>query len=154
MSYRTILVPYDGSKPSDDALDRAVELASSIKDSRIVLVYVVEEILFPLSKYSLRLPSNKTVKENLERFYAAMEKDGLEALEKKKQQCEAASVPAKVLVLRGRPAEQIMSCVEQERADLVVMGSTGLSGISKLKTLGSVSRKLSERLSCPVIIVH
>ncbi len=153
MSYRTILVPYDGSKPSDDALDRAIELASSI-GSRIVLVYVVEEVSFPLSKYSLRLPSNKTVKENLERLYKVMEKDGLDVLEKKKQQCESAGVPAKVLVLRGRPAEQIMSCVEQEKADLVVMGSTGLSGISKLKTLGSVSRKLSERLSCPVIIVH
>lgn len=153
MTYKTILVPYDGSDPANRALDKAIELAKAL-GSQIVLVYVVEEMHLPLSKYSLKLPSNKIAKENLERLYREMEKDGLEALEEKKKACASAQVPAKTAVLRGNTVEQILSIAKKEEADLVIVGSSGFSGISKLKVLGSVSRKLSEQSRCPVMIVH
>ncbi len=38
---------------------------------------------------------------------------------------------------------------------MIVMGSSNrLSGISKIKALGSVTRKVSELANCPVLIVH
>lgn len=153
MTYKTILVPYDGSAPANRALDKAIEIAKAL-GSQIVLVYVVEEMHLPLSKYSLKLPSNKIARENLERLYREMEKDGLEALEEKKKLCISAQVPAKTAVLRGNTVEQILSIARKEEADLVIVGSSGFSGISKLKVLGSVSRKLSEQSPCPVMIVH
>ena len=39
-----MLVPYDGSTMSDKALDKAVELANIIKESRIMIIHVVPEI--------------------------------------------------------------------------------------------------------------
>jgi hypothetical protein len=43
---------------------------------------------------------------------------------------------------------------DKEKVDLVVVGSVGLSGISKIRVLGSVSRAIVEMASCPVLIVH
>jgi nucleotide-binding universal stress UspA family protein len=50
--FSRILVPYDGSKQSDNALEKAVELANLIrsndnKDIETILVQVVSEILMP-----------------------------------------------------------------------------------------------------------
>ena len=48
--YEKILVPYDGSKPSENALQQAIQLAdlslsaSTTKNIRIILLHIVEEI--------------------------------------------------------------------------------------------------------------
>ena len=56
MLFKKILVPYDGSKPSDRALEQAIELAklssknkdtSNDNDVHIILLYVCQEILVP-----------------------------------------------------------------------------------------------------------
>jgi nucleotide-binding universal stress UspA family protein len=49
---------------------------------------------------------------------------------------------------------KILELAEKDNVDLIIIGNVGLSGISKLKTLGSVSRAVSERSPCPVLIVH
>jgi nucleotide-binding universal stress UspA family protein len=51
-------------------------------------------------------------------------------------------------------SDTILEFAKKEKADLIVIGNIGLSGISKLKTLGSVSRSIAEKSSCPVLIVH
>ena len=38
--------------------------------------------------------------------------------------------------------------------DLIVLGNVGLSGVSKVKALGSVSRAVVEKSVCPVLVVH
>ena len=40
------------------------------------------------------------------------------------------------------------------KSDLIIIGSPGLDGFSKIKALGSVSRMVSERAKCPVMIIH
>ncbi|MDE1830115.1 MAG: universal stress protein, partial [Thaumarchaeota archaeon] len=40
------------------------------------------------------------------------------------------------------------------RADLIIMGSRRLTGISSIKRLGSTARFVSEHATCPVTIVH
>jgi nucleotide-binding universal stress UspA family protein len=42
----------------------------------------------------------------------------------------------------------------EEKSDLIIIGSIGLGGVSKIKALGSVSRAVSERAKCSVMIVH
>ncbi len=58
------------------------------------------------------------------------------------------------LVLYGDPANQIIDYSNNKRVDLIVMGSNGLQGIAKFKGLGSVSRKVSEAVSCPMTIIR
>jgi len=52
---------------------------------------------------------------------------------------------------RGHPAEQILSVARIERPSLIVVGSRGLTG---LRTLGSVSERVSEHAQCSVLVVR
>jgi nucleotide-binding universal stress UspA family protein len=76
--------------------------------------------------------------------------------EKRQQIMEKAQkrvgVGTKVLI--GYPSDKILEYARDENVDLIIIGNVGLSGASKVKALGSVSRSISERAICPVIIVH
>jgi nucleotide-binding universal stress UspA family protein len=58
------------------------------------------------------------------------------------------------IIVNGNIAEEILKVAKKKTIDLIVIGSQGLHGISKIKSLGSVSRKVSELASCPVLIVR
>jgi nucleotide-binding universal stress UspA family protein len=47
-----------------------------------------------------------------------------------------------------------MDYSNNNRVDLIVMGSNGLQGLAKFKGLGSVSRKVSEAVSCAITIIR
>jgi nucleotide-binding universal stress UspA family protein len=151
-----ILVPYDGSKWSDKAVRQAVEHAKMLKDAEVTLFYVVPEVHLPPSySYGMRLPDVRSTKEYLKELYQKMKNDASEMLGRKKQEFTDAgvnSVRTKVSV--GNPVKQILAMATTEKVDLIIIGSIGRSGIARLKNLGSVSRSVSERASCPVMIVH
>lgn len=52
----------------------------------------------------------------------------------------------------GRPAREIVKAARQGRADLIVMGSHGLSGVRKLM-LGSVTEEVLRTAAIPVLVV-
>ena len=52
----------------------------------------------------------------------------------------------------GRPAREIVKVARQRRADLIVMGSHGLSGVRKLM-LGSVTEEVLKTAAIPVLVV-
>src|SRR5215216_3724580 len=51
------------------------------------------------------------------------------------------------------PAEAILQVASAQEADLIVVGSRGLSGVQRF-LLGSVSSKVSEHAACNVMIVR
>ncbi len=63
------------------------------------------------------------------------------------------SVRIRTLISVGRAEDKIIECANNLHADIIVIGSRGLNGISKL-LMGSVSRKVSERVNCTVMIVR
>ena len=54
----------------------------------------------------------------------------------------------------GNAADQILRYSKNNKIDIIVMASARLKGLSKLKALGSVTRKVSEMADCPVLIIH
>jgi nucleotide-binding universal stress UspA family protein len=54
--------------------------------------------------------------------------------------------------LTGSPVAQILKLAERERIDLIVMGSHGRTGLSKL-LMGSVAEGVMRRAKCPVLIL-
>lgn len=151
-----ILLPYDGSEWSDKAVKRAVEHAKLLENPEVTLFYVVREVHLPPSfEYGMRLPNVKSTREYLKELYQRMKNDGLEMLNRKKQEFTDAGINnVRTKVSIGRPAEQILAMASAEKTDLIILGSGRRSGIAKLMTLGSVSRSVSERARCPVMIVH
>jgi nucleotide-binding universal stress UspA family protein len=56
------------------------------------------------------------------------------------------------LLLKGNPAEQILKLATKQQADLLVLGSRGVSGLKAI-LLGSVSHKVVQHASCSVMVV-
>jgi nucleotide-binding universal stress UspA family protein len=152
-----ILVPYDGSEYSNKAVRHTVEYAKSLsKDAEIILINVLPEIHLPPSyDYGMRISYVKSTKEYLKELYQRMKTPALEMLERKKDEFKDAGINnVRTRVSIGNPVEKILDLASAEKVDLIVIGSVGLSGISKLKALGSISRGVSERAKCPVLIVR
>lgn len=62
-------------------------------------------------------------------------------------------LPAASLLADGNPAEEIIRVAERQRADLIVLGARGLTGLTRI-LLGSVSRKVARHASCSVLVVR
>jgi nucleotide-binding universal stress UspA family protein len=50
--------------------------------------------------------------------------------------------------------EQILKYTLESKIDLIIIASQRLNKFSKIKALGSVSRKISENANCLVMIIH
>ena len=96
--------------------------------------------------------------EYIEKLYAEIQARAKEMLERKKKEIESAAsektTVRTIVLVRDSIADEVCNLAKDEKADLIIIGNVGLSGLSRLKTLGSVSRAVSERAHCPVMIVH
>ena len=159
-------MPYDGSHFSENALEYAVYLAKSIflgdpkkRIIKILMLHVVEEIPFTktlLGKVKInRENKNTSLNEHANSIYletkTLMQKD---MNEKKKAYKSIDGVKLESIFLYGDPTNHIIDYSNNNRVDLIVMGSNGLQGLAKIRGLGSVSRKVSEAVSCPMTIIR
>ncbi|MDR4492369.1 MAG: universal stress protein [Candidatus Nitrosocosmicus sp.] len=166
MDLRVILVPYDSSFFSENALEYAVYLAKALflgdpkkQTIKIVILHVVQEIPFTktlLGKMKIKQDDNElTLNKHINTIYNearnSMEND---IDEKKKLYKSIDGIKLESLILHGDPANQIIDYSNNNRVDLIVIGSNGLQGLSKIRGLGSVSRKVSEAVSCPMTIIR
>jgi len=142
MTFQHILVPVDFSEHSGYALDVAIELARKF-DGRIHLVhaYPIQQVL--VSPYPVALPLD------LDRhFREASNKQLAEWAER----VRAAKLPVETTAVSDNPSEAITRCAETIHADLIVMGTRGLSGLKHV-LLGSVAERTLRTAPCPVLTV-
>jgi len=146
-----ILVPYDGSKYSNHAVNRAIEI--SRKESQIYFISVVnvDYIQPPGSLLGLVSPSSVST---IKRLTDSAKKESIQMLASQVSKCRIKGIKADSKVVSGNIAEEILKYAKQKKITLIVIGSQGLHGIKKIKALGSTSRKVSEFASCPVLIVR
>jgi nucleotide-binding universal stress UspA family protein len=69
------------------------------------------------------------------------------------EEARKAGVEAKALVLPGAPDEAITDAARENEADLVIMGTHGRKGVSRL-FLGSVASRVIATAPCPVMTIH
>jgi nucleotide-binding universal stress UspA family protein len=152
--YQRILVPFDGSKFSKNALNEAIKIAQ-MTDGVIYLCTIISmgNIVPPGSLLGL-VKSASTG--DLQRRLIRSAKIQAERLEQSQvSYCKSKGVKAYYkIIVNGNIAEEILKVAKKKTIDLIVIGSQGLHGIGKIKSLGSVSRKVSELASCPVLIVR
>ncbi len=58
------------------------------------------------------------------------------------------------VILHGDPSNEIIQYVNNNMIDMIIIGSNGLQGLAKIKSLGSVSRKVSESVQCPIVLIR
>jgi nucleotide-binding universal stress UspA family protein len=148
-----ILVPYDGSKYSEKALTRAIELSHNL-DSEIFLFSVIYSDYISPPGGLLRLTRTKSEKETMKKWTELVRIDREKMLKLAVKRCEEKGISSSFSMAHGNVVNEILKFVEKKKISLIVIGSLGLHGIGKLKTLGSVSRKISEEAKCPVLLVR
>lgn len=135
-----ILVAHDGSKSSDKALKKAVEMAVNFNASLTVLAVVPELYLTELSDADRN------------RIFEALSRETAEAMEKIRKSLSGKSIEVKTLIRQGDPAEKILETAQKMKVNLIVTGSHGRHGTKKF-LLGSVSSKIVDYSKCPVLVV-
>lgn len=92
----------------------------------------------------------------MEELYESMEESAKGILENVKKGNSTIGFSIETVVKHGKPADRIVEYAIKEGTDLIIIGNTGTgTKLSRvIKTLGSVSRTVSEKASCPVMIMH
>ena len=92
----------------------------------------------------------KDIAEVTKEMEIVMEKE----MEKRIEKCKKNGIKSHLKVITGLAAEEIMKVVKSQKTDLIVMAKRRkLKGIKGLLSLGSVSRKIVENTSCPVLML-
>lgn len=140
--YKKILVGYDGSDNAKRALTRAIGLSTSEGASMRVVVAVstVLTVYGPTAPY---YPPG---------YPEQIMKEGQKLLEAAMGAAKAAGRSVSGSVEDGHPSEIILRLAESERADLIVLGRRGISGIERF-LLGGVSSSVVNHSKCDVLIV-
>lgn len=156
-----ILVPTDGSYPSDRALQYAIGLAQISKKSQIILLHVLKEWWLPSGfTGNMEFISPTTSKKIKEKQYTAeiiqsLETKAIKSLKKQIKTYDKSGVVIKIVVLIGNPSTKIAEFARKEKINLIVMGTTSRKGIiAKIGALGSTSRRVLESSLCPITLVH
>lgn len=139
-----IMVAIDKAEITTKLLDATIEIAPN-KQTQVTLVNVIQEYV----------PNGMTyVPENfLEELLNEMEKASLEQLHQAKSKLKSAGVNPETVHLKGDPGYEILNYARETEQQLIIIGSRGLRGVKGMM-LGSVSHKVSQLSSCPVLIVH
>lgn len=145
--YNTILVPHAGTVAGDEALKHAIYAAKD--SSKLIILHIVEAIQYPPSFSS---SERENMLKSIDDANEEIKKDMEEKMKKYAQQYTKNNIESKVVI--GDAAEIILDVMEKEKVDLIVMAKRRkLKGVKKLLSLGSVSRKIVENTSCPVLLI-
>ena len=142
-----ILVPVDFSACSRAAIDYASFLAQ-ITGASVDVLHVWEPALYPTPEAAVYAAG-----ERHQRLVEFTITDAGRAMEETLAELEK-SLTGRVRgrLESGRPLEAILAAIA-EGYDLVVMGTHGRRGVSRLVT-GSVAEKVVRMAACPVVTVH
>jgi nucleotide-binding universal stress UspA family protein len=143
--FSKILVGLDGSEYSLKALDFATDLAKKYQ-SQLVLVHVVMRQIYAINPPEAGVLAGTAIVRELE-------EDGKAILAKGEETAKAKGIPVETRLKQGVPAEELLRAAVDEKADLIVLGSRGLSQVRAF-FLGSVSDKVSHHAKCPALIVR
>lgn len=144
--FRRILYASDFSPASRPAFRRALALARS---NRAVLTVA--------HVYSLQIPvmgeGYVGGGQIYNRMVADIERDAQRRLGRLVTQARKNGVRAKALLLAGIPHDRIVRAARSTRADLIVLGTHGRTGLGRL-FLGSVAARVVTLAPCPVLTVR
>lgn len=138
--FSRIVLGIDGSDHAARAADVAAELAKAA-GSEVLVLHVRERIAASKGAPAADLEIPADAAELVKKTITRLKEEGVNT------QGKVMTAPS------GRVVPEILSAAEAFGADLIVVGSRGLSDFSGL-LVGSVSHKLIQHASCPVLVVR
>lgn len=145
--FKRILVPVDGSSTSNRGVEQAVKLARS-DGATLCLLHVVDERV--IVQYAEGLAGVS------EQVLASLRANGQKVLAKAQAAAERQGVKCKTVLVEnvmGGVADIIVDRAKRERADVIVMGTHGRRGLTRL-VLGSDAEGVVRNSPVPVLLVR
>jgi nucleotide-binding universal stress UspA family protein len=142
--FKKILFPTDFSEGSAIAVPYVRDLAEKY-GARVYVLHVLYDIAKASGWY---VPSI-----DMEKFYAELRKSAEDEIEKFVSGNLGSLGDVGTVVSTGMPSDKILSFVEENGVDLVVMGTHGRSGINMV-LFGSTASKVVRHAPCPVLTVR
>jgi nucleotide-binding universal stress UspA family protein len=136
---KRILCPVDFSEPSKRALNNAIMLAENFGAELNIL-----SVFEPETSYS------RWIKADLEDENKKAYQTFLEQYDKFLEAFDFKNIKWKKLVVQGVIDEQIIRNVRDHQPDLLIMGTTGRTGLGRI-LIGSVTEKVIRNVECSVI---
>lgn len=138
MLFKTILVALDGS----DLSDQVVQVLQQIKiqpDSRVVFAHVL---------------TNEGINPDVAADRPTVDTEAIPHHQLERLQNYQANIACKseIEIVTGEPAEEIVRLANIHQADLILIGSRGLTGLTRILK-GSVSSQVMEEAHCSVMVV-
>lgn len=140
MAFTNILVPTDGSEYTKAAVKKAMELAK-LAGGKITALYVLDQTILT------NMPMDTAVMN----VYNTLEKEGKAAVDYVRDLGAEEGVPVELSIREGTPVKVILD--ESPTYDIIVMGTLGRTGMSKL-LMGSVAERVVRASQCPVMVVR
>lgn len=140
MKIQTILLPTDFSNPALEAGRYAVDLARTFK-AKLHLFYAYHFPPFVVMPQSVAVPGA---------FWSDLENSAMEQLGRLRAELNAEDLDIELATRDSEPGSAIAEYAEEIGADLIVMGTRGLTGI-KHALLGSTAERALRLAPCPVI---
>jgi nucleotide-binding universal stress UspA family protein len=140
--YRNIVIATDGSKNSQRAISCGIEIAK-LSGATLYLINVVDT---PSAVSDIWTAGKDMIHE-------LMIGDGKKILSKTRKIIEDAGVEVKDVLLYGHPGEEIIKFAENNKMDLIVMGTLGKTGFDRF-LMGSVAEKVVRHSKVPVMVVR
>lgn len=141
--FERLLVPLDGSTCADKAMDVAFSLAKS-EGGELVFCSVVD----PMVICGTTPPSPA-----LDLLMTDAENDARRLVTTAQQRAHAMGLKARGEMRKGVPYDEIIRAAEHAKADAIVMGTHGRTGLRRL-FIGSVAESVLRNAPCPVVAVR
>ena len=139
-TYKSILVPFDGSDFSKRALSRSCQL-SKIDGADVNVLYVIP-------RYEEMIDFFKT-----ESIKKSLFQEANKIVDIAVGLASAQGVSVKIEIVEGNSSEQIVETAKRLKTDLISMGSHGYRGVNKA-IMGSTTERVVLNASCPILIVR
>lgn len=139
-SYKSILVPFDGSEFSKKALTRACQL-SKIDRADVTVMYVIP-------RYEEMIDFFKT-----DSIKNSLHQEAIKIISRAVALANIQGITPKTEIAEGHAAEKTVETAQRLKTDLIAMGSHGYRGINKA-IMGSTAERVIMNSTCPVLVVR
>ena len=144
LEIRRILCPLDFSEFSVRAYRHALSVAQHYR-AKLVAQHVVELWRYPQADFAVSVAL-------FDEFLQALLEKGKEQLQEFVKNHTPDEVQPELVVHEGMAPDSILAFAEDQKTDLIVMGTHGRRGFDRLM-LGSVTERVVRSASCPVLAV-
>lgn len=143
------MIATDGSDCSRLAADKGIELAR-LSGGKVYAVFVASTASLSMDGDYF---SSGGVNPYWELIYESLKNQGQQALDYVKSLGEMKGINVESVLLEGHPADELIQYAEENKMDIIVMGTLGRTGLDRL-LLGSVAGNLVRHSKVPVMVVR